>query len=436
MPRTYATCRPGAQRYEVKTESMGKPLLMCRALGSNDNLVRVGRRTRCFDPTKDGSKRKTCQILVPHSFATIVPPSYYTASELQRAKISYGCSNQNMLLMAPFDGQGDDFNVHHSADHIVVGPIHLGDSWRVVCMDPSTLLPHGAPADWPLLDQTFDRPSTLRAMPMLKYIPNAAECDDIIGRWNEERRFICRSDQRNLLAAMAAIRGLIHHNFCADHLFEPVRTIVAAVDTPAKRRLLLDLCHALWNMGMYSRRWTGPGNEYPLSEGSSQVLVTSATVSSDLDGQKDPVTSVPLDAISTVASEGTAGLLANAMRMHARRASELLDDRSWLANAEAEAQLRDLRSVSQHVHALVPRGLRPTRFVHALLPSDVSKLRDTVQSCLGGNMCIRMGSGRLILTAVMLHFAMGSTARDAPWTQQTAAQGDPILLLDRLANIV
>ena len=47
-----------------------------------------------------------------------------------------------------------------------------------------------------------------------------------------------------------------------------------------------------------------------------------------------------------------------------------------------------------------------------------------------------MGSARLVLTAMMLHFAAGKAVRSPAWKAQTTAQGDPVLLLHNLSNII
>ena len=433
MPREYTDCRPGSQRYEVKTEAMGRAISMCRALADGDTLARVGRRTRCYDPTKDGSKRKQCRVLVRHAFATVVPPSYYLPGELQRAQVGYECANDNQLLMAPFDGQGQEYTVEHATDHIVIGPVFSDGTWAVACMDPASLVPYGATP--PAAGDTLDARSTRRAMRFFRYLPTAEECRKILERWDAERRHVCRDDYANLFATMAAVRGLVEHELTSELLFEPVRIICATVNTSAKRRRFRELCYSLWSLGMYQRRWAGPGRAYPIEEDDTLRHVTAAHVSPELAGQTDPVTGVPLDEIST-AADGAEGLLVNAMRMHGRRILELLDDASWLGNVEAEVELPVLEAASLHAQALVPRATQPSRLVHSLLPVDGMTIRQTAQSCVDGQMCIRMGSARLCLSAVMLSFALGSPGRDEPWRQQTAAQGDPILLLDRLANII
>ena len=431
MPRDYVPCRAGQQRYAVTTEAFGRAIKMCRALAADDTQPKPGRRTRCFDPTKDGSRRKTCQILVDNGFATIVPPSYYLPSELQRRQIDYTCGNDNPLMLGPFEGQGDDWSVEYSADHLIVGPVHSDGAWRTSCVDPASLLPFNAPPV--TAGDTLSAAATTRAMPVLHYIPDRDECQHILNRWNDETKWICRSHQQNLFVVSACVRGLTYHRLCADDVFAAVPTIATNVAVSASFR---DLCHSLWLMGMYQRRWRGPGTPYPIEERDTFAAVTRATVSPRLVGQYDPVTGVPLDAIST-AADGAANLLVNCVRMHARHALALLQDRSWLASQEASNALANLCPASLNVQALVPRGTQPTRFVHSLLPMPGSTLLQLIQRCASGQECIRMGSAKLVLTAVMLNFAQTrSSTRDAPWRAQTVEQGDPIMLLDRLSNII
>ena len=151
----------------------------------------------------------------------------------------------------------------------------------------------------------------------------------------------------------------------------------------------------LWSLGMYQRRWAGPGREYPIEEDDTLRHVTAARVSPELAGQTDPVTGVPLDEIST-AADGAEGLLVNAMRMHGRRILELLDDPSWLGDVEAQVELPVLEAASLHAQALVPRAMQPTRLVHSLLPVDGMTIRQTAQSCVDGQLWHAHGVGAAV----------------------------------------
>ena len=432
MPRPYSVCRAGQQRYEVSGQVMGRAIQMCRALATDDTEAKPGRRTRCFDPAKDGSKRKTCQILVDHEFATIVPPSLYLPSELQRRGIRYECGNENPILMTAFDGQGDNFSVEYSCDHLIVGPLHDNDEWKVFCTDAEALIPHGARV---IFGDTFDANVTRRAMHILRFIPNAGECQRIVARWDEEVKWVCQAQQRNLFAASATIRGLHEHGYCADDLYDTVNAIVEHINTTAEGKAFQRLCKSLFLMGMYQRRWQGPGKPFPIEEADTHINVTAANVSAELIGTLDDETGAPLDHIGTH-SDGAAGVLVNCVRKHGRRAMELLEDMSWLHSDDAAEALGHLTPASLHVRALEPRGSIPTRFVHSLLPMPGSRLIELVRNCLEGRECVRMGSAKLVLTAFMLHFAHGKTIRNPAWRAQTHAQGDIIPLLDKLSNII
>lgn len=438
MPRQYNPCPPGQQRYEVTSEVMGRGMQMCRALPITDTQAKPGRRTRCFDPTKVNTKRKTCRVLVPHTFPSIAPPSYYFPTELQRRGIEYSCANPNMLLMAPFDGQGDDWTADMSTDHLAIGPMyHEGDGeWQMTCVDPEALLPHGA--DPPARGESLDRDATHRALAVICYLPTAEECSAIVGRWEAERKWICRSRQQHLFTASALLRGMLTSHCCADELFAPVATIVDGVQSKEAARGLKQLCEALFLMGMYQRKWKGPGTPFPMDEEDTVDAVTPASISPQLRGKRDADLG-PLDYIGT-ASDGAAGVLVNLVRLNGRRAMQLIDDSSWLDTAEAQNAFLELRPVSLHSRALEPRGSTPTRLVHKLLPSPstsaLARLDHLVNRCLNGVECIRMGSARLVLTAMMLHFAAGKSVRNPAWKTQTATQGDPVLLLHNLSNII
>ena len=338
--------------------------------------------------------------------------------------------------MAPFDAQGvEEYSAEHAAGHIVMGPLYLnGSSWQVFCLEPEALVQYNMAMPGP--DDRFDREMLWRAMPILKYLPDEPECRNILDRWRTELRYICTADQPRAFAAMACLRGLVDEGICADQLFEPVTVIVESCDTAEKQRRLRDLCYALWYMGMYQRRWAGPGTAYPILEDDTHVQVTEAAVSDELLGEVDPETGAALDEISTF-HDGAVGLLGNCVRMHARRALDLMEDATWLGDPVAQRVLQGVRPASLHVRALVPRHTLPSRLVHSLLPADRSTLRSLIQRCVDGSECIRMSSARLCLSAVMLWFATGRpTPAGAPWRQQTAGQGDPILQLHRLANII
>ena len=176
------------QRYEVKTEAFGRALEMCSALSSTDTLVKPGRRTRCYDPTK--GRRKQCIILVPHSFKTLAPPSLYFPGEMQRRGIPYTCSNRSEILMGDFDGQGDSYTANHSTDHLICGPIKLDDEWCVSCTDPESLLPFNTSP--PLQGEEMDRHATKRAVKVLRFLPTREECELILERWRDS----CRSQAR------------------------------------------------------------------------------------------------------------------------------------------------------------------------------------------------------------------------------------------------
>ena len=91
MPRTYAQCPSGSNRYEIKTDdAFGRALDMCKELDQGDNEVRQGRRTRCFNPDRE-TARKQCTVLVDSEFRTVVTPSFYTPGELQRKNVPYEC---------------------------------------------------------------------------------------------------------------------------------------------------------------------------------------------------------------------------------------------------------------------------------------------------------------------------------------------------------
>lgn len=436
MPRTYATCRPGSNRYAVTTEAMGRALNMCRQLAPDDTEPRTGRRTRCFDPSKDGSKRKTCQILVPHTFGTIVPPSYYIPSQLQRAGIEYTCDNPDPIMGGTFEGQGADYNVHLGAAHLIVGPVFERGEWVVLCRSPATLLPYGLPA-YVAVPRVFDRFDTVNIMSKLKYIPTSDDCTAIADRLAQETRFICRDGHRDLDAIAASVRGLVEHELCADQTFEPVRKIIAATNTEGKRGSLRELCFHLWNMGMYSRRWAGKGTPFPFSVVATKIRVTDASRSADLAGRRDPLLSVPLDYISALEEGDEAeGVLVNAVRYHTRCAFELLHNCEWLEDDEAQESLQNLRCATSDRLALVPRASAPTRFVHSLLPSSQDTIYEIVERVGNNAFCIRMASSLVIMSAIMLCAALGPlSVAGAPWVQQTSAQGDPMPLLETLRSI-
>ena len=164
--------------------------------------------------------------------------------------------------------------------------------------------------------------------------------------------------------------------------------------------------------------------------------VTPGAVGRSLRGKTDSETGAPLDYISTHA-DGAVGMLTNAVLMHSRTALRLLEDRSWLQNTEAEDALRLLEPASLNARALQPRASHPTRFVHSLLPGDFSTLVETVRGCANGSMCVRMGSRALCQSALMLYYAaFDNSHRDVPWKKQTDEQGDPLRLMESIANIV
>ena len=397
---------------------------MCRALDPGDTEARVGRRTRCYNPNKQ-TARKNCTILVDSDFKTIVAQSYYFPSELE-GKAEYNCANENPLTMSEFDGQGDDYTAETMTDHLVIGPLRQDHDWVVVCVDPLSLLPHNHP--YPNAADTFAVHVVRRALPMLKHIPTEAEAQLILDRWMQQQRFICQSNEQNLFTACAVLRGMIAQGLCADSLFAPVQTIVDALDTSARRRSFGRMCFSMFRMGMYMRRWRGPGTPFPWEEDQTTRLVTAETVSASLIGQHDPETAVALDYVSTY-DDGAVGVLTNCVRMNARLLMAYFEE-DWLA-ADAMDALHNLPPVSTNVRALVPRHKKP-RHVHTLLPFDRDSLISLVDQCVHGSYCIRMGSAKLVASSMLLyHSAFKTRGRDVPWSDE-----DVVSRLYLLANII
>ena len=187
---------------------------------------------------------------------------------------------------------------------------------------------------------------------------------------------------------------------------------------------------------MFQRRWAGEKTPFPIFEEDTHVHVSPSAIGRRLRGKTDPETGVQLDYISTYA-DGAVGMLTNAVLMHSRTALRLLEDRSWLENPEAEVALRLLEPASLNARALQPRGTHPNRFVHSLLPDDFSTLTQTVRGCANGSMCVRMGSRALCQSALMLYYAaFDKSHRGVPWKKQTDEQGDPLRLMESMANII
>lgn len=422
MPE-YASCRDGFTRYEITTDKpiMGRSVKMCRALGPNDTTSRPGRRTRCF--ASDGPKRKNCQVLVPHAFETIAAPSYYLPSELQRAKIGYACANPDQSNDA-FEGQGDAYNVTFAVDHLVYGPVFNGTNHVVKCVDSEYVRP-GA--------------SVRSALDIISYAPTSDNAAQIYARWTAEARYTCPNSLPMLERMKQWVNELTQQNLCSDQLFAPVIDIIEVIDTPQKRKIMKKLCSHVFYQGMYQRRWRGPGTPFPIEEDDTLAdAQANQEVSSSLVGATDDQAGVPLDYISTVAADDVEGVLLNAVRMHGREALALLDDTSWLGSARAAAAMSSLKCANK-VRALEPRGSTPSRFVHSLLPDDRITLRDTTARCIntaGQQMCIRMGSHRLVLTALMLYYALPRPPSNAPWSQQTNLQGEPLQAMQNMSRVI
>ena len=396
---------------------------MCRRLAADDTEVRAGRKTRCFNPDRE-TKRKQCLTLVPHYFRTVVSPSFYLPSELQRQNVEYSCINPNQLIMDEFEGQGQNFTIQHAADHIIVGPMLGNGRWGVRCVDPSALVPHGAPVIGE--GETLNFRDTKRAMQITGFVPTQEDCQLILDRWQNERRWICNLGRENLNTGMAFVRSLRAHNLCSDDLFEPVSEIVEALTTRDATSNFKRMVGHLFSMGMYMRRWAGEGTPYPWLEADTHILVT--LVSQSLRGQVDPDSRLPLDYISTNSADGTAGLLVNLVRMHGRLFLSYLEDN--VLDQNTISALRNIQVASISTRSLVPRHKKPTRYVHQLLPIDGETLVSVVNRCMLGQMCIRMGSSRLITTATMLFYAAFSSASGAPWSDEDIAN------LEQLDNII
>ena len=225
MPRTYTPCRDGQNRYATKTWKGGRSLEMCQQLSALDTGPKAGRTTRCFDPEKE-SNRKTCTVLVPHSFKTIAPPSFWSGGELQRMEIGWTCPEINHYIGGPFEGQGEDFTSEHSTDHIVVGPIKVGGIWQVNCVYSPSLLLHNSPMPGPF--DTFNRMETRHALGLIGYVPDRDQAEAIIARWDNERKWLCPSSQENMNIASAFVRGLIGYHMSSDDLCEDLRTVVSS----------------------------------------------------------------------------------------------------------------------------------------------------------------------------------------------------------------
>ena len=77
--------------------------------------------------------------------------------------------------------------------------------------------------------------------------------------------------------------------------------------------------------------------------------------------------------------------------------------------------------------------MKPTRFVNSLLPLDNNDtLINLIDDCVNGRLCLRMGSARLVLTAVMLYYAAFNTrGTRVPWSD-----ADIFESLELLDNIV
>ena len=136
--------------------------------------------------------------------------------------------------------------------------------WRVICLDPMSLLPHNHPQ--PQEGETLPMHAIRRATSILRFMPDRVECELILERWRQERRWICQSSEANLFTASACVRGLLRHSSCADDIFEPVRLIVAALDTADKRQTFNQLCYAIFYQGMFQRRWAGEKTPFPILE--------------------------------------------------------------------------------------------------------------------------------------------------------------------------
>ena len=164
----------------------------------------------------------------------------------------------------------------------------------------------------------------------------------------------------------------------------------------------------------------------PFLEQDTRVLVTPAAVAQSLVGATDPDTGAPLDYISNSQTDGAEGLLSNCVLYHGRNLLVCLDD-DQLCDSDS---LRNLSACTSNVRTLVPRN-KSNPFVHTLLPADYDTIGGLAFRCMRGQMCIRMASAKLILSAVMLYYSLfTSTGRDAVWSD------DDVARLHELDNIV
>ena len=429
MPRQYADCKPGSRRYIITTEdAFGRALGMCRQLDADDDQVKVGRRTRCFHPDRPAGNRKTCRTLVSREFKTLVSPSYYFPTELQRRGVGYECHNQNEIMLSDFAGQGEGYAAEFQTDHLIVGPVKADGSWIVRCSDPQSLLPGDAPP--PPSGSTFSARHTRRAAQIVGYVPTRDECTHILERMTDEWNKLCRDSRENMELVTGFVRGLLVHHYCSDDLFSPVQDIVDGLDGREKRVAFMEFTRHLFLMGMYQRRWTGEGS-YPFEENQTRRLVTPQTVARSLRGKTDPETQASLDYVSSNSNDGAEGVLVNCVRLHARKVMNYFED-DWLSPEGMDA-LRAVQPASIHLRALLPRHVKPTRFVNSLLPLDNNDtLINLIDDCVNGRLCLRMGSARLVLTAVMLYYAAFNTrGTRVPWSD-----ADIFESLELLDNIV
>ena len=399
--------KPNERRFVVRKESMGRAVSMCRELAPFEKR-QFGRQTMCIDPSEDRSRAKVCKYLLPSNFETIVPPSYYVPSELKYSKIPYECSSANVISMMPFP-KGPN------TTHVIIGPLKSKGHWQMYCLD----------------EQFF----TNSLVALVVYVPTSLECDVILKRWQREisDKNICPQDVAVVVRIAKVVTHLQDTGRCSDQLYKSVKEISSCVSWNFQKKTIERLCMHIWHLGMYSRRWAGPGRRYPFEETQTLITVLEHTTSEHLRNKSDEITGEPLDYISDVA-DGSVGLLINCIRMHSREALNIIKNRkNWMCGDKTYTFM----CANYHARALVPRQDYPSSFVHSILPYQTSEhsktLEEVLERCATGRQCIRTASVTLLLTAIMIHFAVAKSDDEIPWMEDTLNTLNSLEYLDTIA---